>query len=331
MEQPPQSYLQAVQDAFDSLPDELPVKARPLRTFCPGLRHPGGLRRAGGGGRLRPQPGKPRPDGKPARRGPAVSAAQRHGGPAPRDGKPQPTHTHPHPPGPQPAGGTAGGGAGPVPAGLRAERRGGHRRHFTVEDAWSDGIYLHLRMAARLSDPAWQQEEILFTQTEPYMEDSETFQVTVDGAAAELVTPLENRVFTLEEASDDGSSLYRAEWVAKLPHKLSQNQEMEVSLSLFLFDRGLHRTGLPPGLPAGLPRHGGHLPQFPVEHPGGGAVRGGQRRVPPVGGKHPHQPALLRGGALLRPHELHHADPRRGGGLCHQRRSPGDLPPALHP
>ena len=52
------------------------------------------------------------------------------------------------------------------------------------------------------------------------------------GAAAELVTPLEIRVFTLEEASDDGSSLYRAEWVAKLPHKLSQNQEMEVSLSL---------------------------------------------------------------------------------------------------
>ena len=40
------------------------------------------------------------------------------------------------------------------------------------------------------------------------------------GAAAELVTPLEIRVFTLEEASDDGSSLYRAEWVAKLPHKL---------------------------------------------------------------------------------------------------------------
>ena len=33
VEQPPQSYLQAVQDAFDSLPDELPVKARPLRTF----------------------------------------------------------------------------------------------------------------------------------------------------------------------------------------------------------------------------------------------------------------------------------------------------------
>ena len=54
----------------------------------------------------------------------------------------------------------------------------------------------------------------------------------MDGAAAELVTPLEIRVFTLEEASDDGSSLYRAEWVAKLPHKLSHNQEMEVSLSL---------------------------------------------------------------------------------------------------
>ena len=34
VEQPPQSYLQAVQDAFDSLPDELPVKARPLRTFA---------------------------------------------------------------------------------------------------------------------------------------------------------------------------------------------------------------------------------------------------------------------------------------------------------
>ena len=33
VEQPPKSYLQAVQDAFDSLPDELPVKARPLRTF----------------------------------------------------------------------------------------------------------------------------------------------------------------------------------------------------------------------------------------------------------------------------------------------------------
>ena len=34
VEQPPQTYLQAVQDAFDSLPDELPVKSRPLRTFA---------------------------------------------------------------------------------------------------------------------------------------------------------------------------------------------------------------------------------------------------------------------------------------------------------
>ena len=249
VEQPPQSYLQAVQDAFDSLPDELPVKARPLRTFgraCATLAACAVLVAAGG---LRPQPGKPRPDGKPARRGPAVSAAQRHGGPAPRDGKPQPAHTHPHP---------------QDPSQLEATRRRRQRApfqpvsvqndvegtddSFTVEDAWSDGIYLHLRMAARLSDPAWQQEEVLFTQTEPYMEDSETFQVTVDGAAAELVTPLENRVFTLEEASDDGSSLYRAEWVAKLPHKLSHNQEMEVSLSLSCL------TGGSSGL-ASLPDH----------------------------------------------------------------------------
>ena len=30
VEQPPESYFQAVQDAFASLPDELPVKARPI-------------------------------------------------------------------------------------------------------------------------------------------------------------------------------------------------------------------------------------------------------------------------------------------------------------
>ena len=30
VERPPESYFQAVQDAFDSLPDELPVKVRPL-------------------------------------------------------------------------------------------------------------------------------------------------------------------------------------------------------------------------------------------------------------------------------------------------------------
>ena len=30
VEQPPESYFQAVQSAFASLPDELPVKARPI-------------------------------------------------------------------------------------------------------------------------------------------------------------------------------------------------------------------------------------------------------------------------------------------------------------
>ena len=34
MDRPPESYFQAVQSALDSLPDELPVKARPLRTFA---------------------------------------------------------------------------------------------------------------------------------------------------------------------------------------------------------------------------------------------------------------------------------------------------------
>ncbi|MFR5135354.1 MAG: hypothetical protein ACLTEG_09745 [Acutalibacter sp.] len=232
VEQPPQSYLQAVQDAFDSLPDELPVKARPLRTFaraCATLAACAVLVAAGTFGLNRANPGL-----MESLPGVGQLFQQLNG----TVDLPQETENHSLPtPTPIPQ----------DPSQLeeqQAEERApfqpvsvqndaeGTDDSFTVEDAWSDGIYLHLCMTARLSDPAWQQEEFLFTQTEPYMEDSETFQVTVDGAAAELVTPLENRVFTLEEASDDGSSLYRAEWVAKLPHKLSHNQEMEVSLSL---------------------------------------------------------------------------------------------------
>lgn len=242
VEQPPQSYLQAVQDAFDSLPDELPVKARPLRTFgraCATLAACAVLVAAGAFGLNRANPGL-----MESLPGVGQLFQQLNG----TVDLPQETENHSLPtptPIPQDPSQLEEQQAEewapfqPVSVQNDVEATGDS---FTVEDAWSDGIYLHLCMAARLSDPAWQQEEVLFTQTEPYMEDSETFQVTVDGAAAELVTPLENRVFTLEEASDDGSSLYRAEWVAKLPHKLSHNQEMEVSLSLSCLTGG--STGL---------------------------------------------------------------------------------------
>ncbi len=198
VEQPPQTYLQAVQDAFDSLPDELPVKARPLRTFgraCATLAACAVLVAAGAFGLNRANPGL-----MESLPGVGQLFQQLNG----TVDLPQETENHSLPtPTPIPQ----------DPSQLeeqQAEERAPFQPvsvqndveatgdSFTVEDAWSDGIYLHLCMTARLSDPAWQQEEILFTQTEPYMEDSETFQVTVDGAAAELVTPLENRVFTLE-------------------------------------------------------------------------------------------------------------------------------------
>ena len=92
---PPPSYFQAVQDALDSLPDELPVKVRPpppagAAHLCGFGRLPGG----GRGGRYRHQPGKPRIDGEYARGGADLPGAEPPGGtkalPHPRGGEQHP-------------------------------------------------------------------------------------------------------------------------------------------------------------------------------------------------------------------------------------------------
>ena len=232
VEQPPQSYLQAVQDAFDSLPDELPVKARPLRTFaraCATLAACAVLVAAGAFGLNRANPGL-----MESLPGVGQLFQQLNG----TVDLPQETENHSLPtptPGPQDPSQLEEQQAEerapfqPVSVQNDAEATGDS---FTVEDAWSDGIYLHLRMTLQMNDPLWQEEEILFTQNQPYDESTESLRVTVNGADAPLDTPVDNRFFTRMDIADDGSTLYQGEWVAQLPQKLSENQELEVSLSL---------------------------------------------------------------------------------------------------
>lgn len=220
VDEPPQGYFQAVQNAFDSLPEELPVKARPWRGFaraCAALAACAVLVAAGAFGLNRAAPGV-------AESLPGVGQLfQRLNGESPSP-SPVPEESRLEETSPQDVAPFQ-----PVSVRNDAEATGAS---LTVENAWCDGLYLHLSLSLEMADPLWQNEDYLSTQEIPYQEETETALLVVDGENAAFSSLAADRLFTRVAGDTGGKALFTAEWVAALPQPAEDRQQLSVDVSL---------------------------------------------------------------------------------------------------
>lgn len=227
VEQPPESYFQAVQDAFASLPDELPVKARPihqrvLRT-CAALAACCAVVVAGAFGlnQVSPQlmesmPGigqifqdfnegrePPVPTPSPTPPSEAESQLEQQDVP-PFEPISVPSNT----------------GVG----------------ELTVQNAWSDGLYLHLELELAAEgipfDTAYANS--ISPCDDPYVEETDTSHLWVNNLEAEKIAPIEGSGFVWTGESTDGGAtpIYAGEWVYRLPQNAAQGPDLSVSLEV---------------------------------------------------------------------------------------------------
>lgn len=232
VEQPPESYFQAVQDAFASLPDELPVKARPihqrvLRT-CAALAACCVVVAAGAFGlnQVSPQlmesmPGigqifqdfnegrePPVPTPSPTPPSEAESQLEQQDVP-PFEPISVPSNT----------------GVG----------------ELTIQNAWSDGLYLHLELELAAEgmpfNPAYASSisRSISPCDDPYVEETDTSHLWINNLEAEKIATIENGLgffWTGESTDGEATPIYAGEWVYRLPQNAAQGPDLSVSLEV---------------------------------------------------------------------------------------------------
>lgn len=228
VEQPPESYFQAVQSAFASLPDELPVKARPihqrvLRT-CAALAACCAVVVAGAFGlnQVSPQlmesmpgigqifqdfnegwePSVPTPSPTP----PSETESQLEQQDVPPfEPLSVPSNT----------------GVG----------------ELTIQNAWSDGLYLHLELELAAEGMPFDTvyASPISPCDDPYVEGTDTSHLWVNNLEAEKIATIENGlgfVWTGESTDGGATPIYAGEWVYRLPQNAAQGPDLSVSLEV---------------------------------------------------------------------------------------------------
>lgn len=236
VEQPPESYFQAVQSAFASLPDELPVKARPihqrvLRT-CAALAACCAVVVAGAFGLNQVSPqlmesmpgigqifqdfneGREPPVPTPSPTPPSETESQLEQQEAQQEVPPF------------------------EPLSFPSDTGVGE---LTIQNAWSDGLYLHLELELAAEgmpfDPVYASSisRSISPCDDPYVEETDTSHLWVNNLEAEKIATIENGlgfVWTGESTDDGATPIYAGEWVYRLPQNAAQGPDLSVSLEV---------------------------------------------------------------------------------------------------
>lgn len=232
VEQPPESYFQAVQSAFASLPDELPVKARPihqrvLRT-CAALAACCAVVVAGAFGlnQVSPQLMESMPgigqifqDFNEGREPPVPTPS-----PTPPSETESQLEQQDVPPF-EPISVPSNTGVG----------------ELTIQNAWSDGLYLHLELELAAEgmpfNPVYASSisRSISPCDDPYVEGTDTSHLWVNNLEAEKIATIENGlgfVWTGESTDGGAAPIYAGEWVYRLPQNAAQGPDLSVSLEV---------------------------------------------------------------------------------------------------
>lgn len=232
VEQPPESYFQAVQNAFASLPDELPVKARPihqrvLRT-CAALAACCAVVVAGAFGlnQVSPQLMESMPgigqifqDFNEGREPPVPTPS-----PTPPSETESQLEQQDVPPF-EPISVPSNTGVG----------------ELTIQNAWSDGLYLHLELELAAEGMPF---DTVYASSispcdDPYVEGTDTSHLWINNLEAEKIATIENGlgfVWTGESTDGGATPIYAGEWVYRLPQNAAQGPDLSVSLEVpFLY------------------------------------------------------------------------------------------------
>ena len=234
VEQPPESYFQAVQSAFASLPDELPVKARPihqrvLRT-CAALAACCAVVVAGAFGlnQVSPQLMESMPgigqifQGFNEGREPPV--------PTPSPTPPSETESQLEQQDVPPF----------EPISVPSNTGVGE---LTIQNAWSDGLYLHLELELAAEGMPF---DTVYASSispcdDPYVEETDTSHLWINNLEAEKIATIENGsgfAWTGESTDGGATPIYAGEWVYRLPQNAAQGPDLSVSLEVpFLYTR----------------------------------------------------------------------------------------------
>lgn len=228
VEQPPESYFQAVQSAFASLPDELPVKARPihqrvLRT-CAALAACCAVVVAGAFGlnQVSPQLMESMPgigqifqDFNEGRE-PLVPTPS----PTPPSEAESQLEQQDVPPF-EPISVPSNTGVG----------------ELTIQNAWSDGLYLHLELELAAEgipfDTAYANS--ISPCDDPYVGETDTSHLWINNLEAEKIATIENGlgfVWTGESTDGGATPIYAGKWVYRLPQNAAQGPDLSVSLEV---------------------------------------------------------------------------------------------------
>ena len=228
VEQPPESYFQAVQSAFASLPDELPVKARPihqrvLRT-CAALAACCVVVAAGAFGlnQVSPQLMESMPgigqifqDFNEGREPPVPTPS-----PTPPSETESQLEQQDVPPF-EPISVPSNTGVG----------------ELTIQNAWSDGLYLHLELELAAEGMPFDTvyASPISPCDDPYVEGTDTSHLWINNLEAEKIATIENSlgfVWTGESTDGGATPIYAGEWVYRLPQNAAQGPDLSVSLEV---------------------------------------------------------------------------------------------------
>ena len=236
VEQPPESYFQAVQSAFASLPDELPVKARTihqrvLRT-CAALAACCAVVVAGAFGlnQVSPQLMESMPgigqifqDFNEGREPPVPTPSPTP--PSETESQLEQQEVQQEVPPFEPISVPSNTGVG----------------ELTIQNAWSDGLYLHLELELAAEgmpfDPVYASSisRSISPCDDPYVEETDTSHLWVNNLEAEKIATIENGlgfVWTGESTDGGATPIYAGEWVYRLPQNAAQGPDLSVSLEV---------------------------------------------------------------------------------------------------
>ena len=236
VEQPPESYFQAVQSAFASLPDELPVKARPihqrvLRT-CAALAACCAVVVAGAFGlnQVSPQLMESMPgigqifqDFNEGREPPVPTPSPTP--PSETESQLEQQEVQQEVPPFEPLSFPSDIGVG----------------ELTIQNAWSDGLYLHLELELAAEgmpfDPVYASSisRSISPCDDPYVEGTDTSHLWINNLEAEKIATIENGlgfVWTGESTDGGATPIYAGEWVYRLPQNAAQGPDLSVSLEV---------------------------------------------------------------------------------------------------
>lgn len=221
VDKPPESYFQAVQNAFDNLPDELPVKRRPFRQTafraCAALAACLVLVAAGSYGAYLVNPVLMESIPGVGQIFQELNKTEEKT-PSP---SPQPTWDDSHLEEALPD----------VPEfePISFEGEGGT---LTIENAWSDGLYLHLDTSLDLWDPALVGCEMVSFCSEPYEGTTDTSYLTVNDQQLESLFLDAQTFFTWDgSSSNTGTDITHCQgsWLYKLPEQQPHYTELAVN------------------------------------------------------------------------------------------------------